>query len=192
MPMMPLLEAEYAIWPIWPSMPAYRGGVDDDAALPVGVGGLGLGHGRGGDPHHVEGPEQVDRDDPLEGAKVVRGAVAPDGPRRPADARAADPGPQWLPGGHREVHRGLHRRLVGHVGAGELAADLVRDLLAAALVQVGDDHRDARRGERPRGRLAEAARAAGNDRRSTVELHAGSIPAAVSAPHQRYAVGRGG
>jgi hypothetical protein len=76
----------------------------------------------------------------------------------------------------------LHRRLVGHVGAGELAADLVRDLLAAAFVQVGDDHRDARRREHPRGRLAEAARAAGNDRRSTVELHAGSIPAAPSGP----------
>ena len=94
----------------------------------------------------------------------MRGAVTPDGPRRPADARAADPGPQRFPGGHREVHRGLHRRLVGHVGAGEQPADLVRDLLAAVLVQVGDDHRGARRGEHSRGRLAEAARAAGNDR----------------------------
>src|SRR5262249_60554698 len=57
------------------------------------------------------------------------------------------------------------------VGAGNLPADLVRALLAAVLVQVGDDDGGACRRECPRGRLAEPARAAGYDRRSTVELH---------------------
>ena len=51
-------------------------------------------------------------------------------------------------------------------------ADVVGDLLAAVLVQVRDEDGHARRGEDPHGRLAEPARAAGNDRRSTVQLHA--------------------
>ena len=52
-----------------------RGGVDDDAALAVLVR-LGRGHGGGGQPQHVEGADQVDRDRRSRRAEVVRVAVA--------------------------------------------------------------------------------------------------------------------
>jgi len=156
-------------------------------ALPVGVGGLGLRHGRGGDPHHVEGPDQVDRDDPLVAGQVVRGTVHV---RRSADAQPIPaqltPAAQRLPRGHREVPpRPAPRASSRHVGAGEQAADLVRDLLAAVLVQVGDDHRGPRRGEQP-ARVASPRPLAPPEMtaESTVELHAGSIPAAVFLAHR--------
>src|SRR5205823_141485 len=57
----------------------HRGGVDDDAALVVRVGGLGRGHLGCGDPHHVERPDQVDVDDLAVGGQVMRGTVAADG-----------------------------------------------------------------------------------------------------------------
>ena len=152
-----------------------RGGVDDDAALAVAVGGLGPGHGGGRDAHQVEGTDQVDADDPPVAGQVVRGAVAADRPRGPADARAADRGAQRGARGGRGVHRRLDRGLIGHVGAREQAVDLAGHPLAVLLVQVGDEHHGARRGEHPRGRLAQPARAPGHDRRRTVQVHARSI-----------------
>src|ERR1700750_1617598 len=79
-PRMPPFEGGGALSGL-PLEAAPRGGVDDDAALAVGVGGLGLGYGRGGDPHQVERPDQVDRDDLLVAGQVVRGAVAAHGPQ---------------------------------------------------------------------------------------------------------------
>src|ERR1700730_5260224 len=49
------------------------------------------------------------------------------------------------------------------VAAGEQPAGLAGHPLAGVFVQVGDDHRGACRGERPRGRLAQPACAAGDD-----------------------------
>ena len=101
----------------------------------------------------------------------MRRAVARHCPRGPADARAADRGPQRDPGGRRGVHRRLHRGFVGHVGAREQPADLASDPLSVVFVQVGDDDRGPRRRQHPGRRLAEPARTTRNNCRSTVQLH---------------------
>src|SRR6266571_3266182 len=72
----------------------HRRGVDDDPALPVGVGRVGLGDRGGGDPHQVEGADQVDVDHLAVGGQVVRRPVAGHGAGRPADSGAAHGHPQ--------------------------------------------------------------------------------------------------
>ncbi len=77
------------------------------------------------------------------------------------------------------AHHLRDRVLVGHVDAdGERAAHAVRrdellgDLLGALDVQVGDDDVRAALGEQARGRAADAARAAGDQRDPAGELAA--------------------
>ena len=58
---------------------------------------------------------------------------------------------------------GVDRLVRGDVDLAEDAADLAGDLLAALGVAVEDGDLDALGGKRPRGRLAEAGGAAGDD-----------------------------
>ncbi len=72
----------------------------------------------------------------------------------------------------------LHLLVVLDVAASELgaAAELGRDLLAARLVDVGDDDVGAGRGQPPGGRLAEPGGPAGDDCSHTCEFHAVCLP----------------
>ena len=149
----------------------HRRGVDDDTALPVRVRGLGGRYRRGGQPHHVEGADQVDRDDLLVGAQVMRRAVACHRTCGPGDTRAAHGGPQRAPRPGHGRHRGGDRCLIGHVGAREQAADVSRDRVAAFLSQVGDHDEGPGLGQLAGGGLAEAARTAGDDCAGSVQFH---------------------
>ncbi len=68
-------------------------------------------------------------------------------------------------------HGRQHGLLVRHVRLRELPADRGGDLLAGLLVQVGDDDVRPGGGEHARRRLAKAAGAAGDNRRSSIQLH---------------------
>src|SRR5579875_181367 len=151
--------------------PGHGRGVDDHATLAVRVGRLGPGHRGRRQPGQVERPDQVDRDDLLVGGQVVRAAVTGHGARGPGDTRAAHSGPQRPAAGRGGGHGRLYRRLVGHVGAGEHAADVIRDGLAAILAEVGDDDEGASGGEAPCGRLTEPAGTAGHDCGGSVQFH---------------------
>ena len=90
-------------------------------------------------------------------------AVLADGARRPADAGAVDRTPQGS-----ERPRGVERRddLVGvrDVTVRVLATDLLGESGAALVVEVGEHHLHPARGQETGRRLAEAGRAARDDR----------------------------
>ena len=99
-----------------------RGGVDAHAALAV-LERLVGDHCRGGEAQHVEGADQVDRDDRLERHQRVRALGARD-LLRPAGAGAADGDPQTALGLGGLLDGGLHLLLVAHVAGNELEAQL--------------------------------------------------------------------
>src|SRR4051794_27271551 len=146
-----------------------RGGVDADAALALFVGLVGE-HRVGGEPQDVEGADEVDADDRVEGLEGVR-AVAPGDLLGPADARAADGDPQ---AGDR-VDRRLDLLGVGDVGGDELRADRLGGLGSALGVQVGDRDVRAGRAQRAGGSRAQARGAAGDQRIGSFYVHRGNL-----------------
>ena len=133
--------------------------------------GLGLGHGRGGLGHHVEGADHVEPLDELERLEVVGGAVPVDHPSHPAGAGAVD-GDAQRPRPGRQVHRPLAVVGLGDVAAQVGAPDLGGDRLGPLLVAVEDRDLDALGPQGPRGGRPEARGPAGDDGRDPVQLHA--------------------
>ena len=117
--------------------------------------------------------DEVDLDDPAVLVEVVSRGVVPvaaDGAGRPPDAGAVHQGLQ-------RCH--LDRRFdggddvlgVGHVGRREDAADLLGQLGALVLLQVGHDDADAPFRQGPGGRRPQSRSPAGDDRRRAVQIH---------------------
>ena len=100
---------------------------------------------------------QVDRRDPVEFRHVHVGGAH----RVLQDAGGVHHGVDPLRA--RRRRKGLDRRLLRHVESRETCPEFGRDRRAARLVPVGDVHRPAGLREAARGRLADAARPAGDD-----------------------------
>ena len=81
-----------------------------------------LEHGGGGEAQHVERADEVDVDDRPEGVQRERAAAADDAAGR-RDAGAVD-GDAQLAERRGALDRGLHLRLVAHVGGDEVGAAL--------------------------------------------------------------------
>ncbi len=144
-----------------------RGRVDDHAALAVNR--VGRGHRGGGEPDHVEGADQVHRDDPGELLERV-GAVLADGAPGPADAGAVDRDAQRC-----RVRRGRYRRghvgLARHVTGDERAADALRLRGTVGTGQVEQDHVSAGRGQPLRGSESEPGGTAGDQGGAALNPH---------------------
>ncbi len=119
-------------------------------------------HARRREPQHVEGADQVDLDDLAERLEVVRRAVSVDRAFGPTDARAVDARAQ-----RRDLGRGGDRRgdlgLVGDIGLGERAVQLLGDDLALGHVAVDDHDVGALGGEPPSRGFAHPGGAAGDE-----------------------------
>ena len=149
-----------------------RRGVDAHAALArVALRIVGE-HGRGGEAEHVEGADQVDPDDGLEGHEVVRPAAAGD-LLSPARAGAAHADAQPAAGLRGLLGRGLDLVLVADVGVheGRAVAELVGQRLPALVVDVGDGHARAAVVQPADGRLAEPRRPASDKRSTSLDFH---------------------
>ena len=139
----------------------HRGDVDDGSPRVV-LEGFGLGHGPGRDADHVEGADEVDRDDLLEHTEVVWIAFPVDGALRPADTGAV--GHQTKrPVGGRGFDGRLHRLGVGDIGVHVRGPEVGGHGLALLVLEIGDGDRRAERGQVAGGRLAESGGAAGDE-----------------------------
>jgi alpha-methylacyl-CoA racemase len=123
----------------------HRRGVDDHAPLAVfrAVHFRGQAHPVGGQPDHVERPDQVDLDHPGEGLQRERSVLA-GGPGRGADARAVDHDPGYpARQGARGVQGRVHVRRAGHVAGVERhpGPQFLGHGHAVGAGQVEDDHR---------------------------------------------------
>ncbi len=124
----------------------------------------------------AEGADQVDADRQLElvhrvALELAGRLVLADGLGGVGDAGAVDQDPLLPMGGAGLVERGRDLLVARHIDLAEDAADLGRDFLALVGVAVEDRDLGALGGQRPRGRLAEARCAAGDDCCCSVDFH---------------------
>jgi len=145
------------------------------ASIPEGMGGPAVlrfepGHRRGGEAHHVEGADEVDLDHPAELGERHR-AVAPDDPRRRADAGAVDDDARRADGLRGPAQRRLHGLRRGHVAGEADPPELAAHRLRALGVQVEHGDPGALAREPPRRRRPEPGGPARHQRRRIVQPH---------------------
>ncbi len=159
----------------------HRRGVDDDAALAVLVDRLGLGDGVGGQPHHVEGAEQVHGDDRAEQLQIVRAVLGQD-PTGPADAGAVHDDARRHAGLDDRGDGGGHLVAAGDIGRNQ--GDARRHAVAGALdglLQVQPEYGGPQVGEARGGRGAQAGRSSGDDCGGSRNLHGVLVLSFVTA-----------